>query len=263
MTVKLINTEKMRKSVKLSPTDWMLINMTKKSSGRSARLSPELRKSEIIAAARKLLAKVGHEDFQPIDVAKLYGVSEATIYRYFPSKKDLLLAVAERWVEDLLANTDKKQEDTDLASRLYQSIEHVLQVVQKEPALTRYIFLNQRADPNYSHTRLYRLVRSFTASIIHIVEEAVERGIFRSDVPITLVRNMIFGAVEHQTWSYLRNEGGFSAEKTASYITGIIMRGMSSASPPNLELIEQSETRVRNAADNLNRELKTLFETIG
>ena len=49
-----------------------------------ARLAPEERISEILAAARAELTQKGYENFLPAGVAARCGVSEGTIYRYFP-----------------------------------------------------------------------------------------------------------------------------------------------------------------------------------
>jgi hypothetical protein len=51
-------------------------------------------------------------------------------------------------------------------------------------------------------------------------------GEFRSDVPPSLVRDMIFGAVEHRTWAFLRNEGDFNIDETADGVTELIYCGL-------------------------------------
>jgi AcrR family transcriptional regulator len=67
-----------------------------------ARLKPDQRIAELIAAARTLLAEVGYERFLPAELARRCGVSEATVYRYFPTKRELLVRVAQEWLDEVL-----------------------------------------------------------------------------------------------------------------------------------------------------------------
>ena len=41
-----------------------------------------------------------------------------------------------------------------------------------------------------------------------------------------LLRDLIFGGIEHQAWAYLRGEGDFSIDGTTEGITTVIYRGM-------------------------------------
>lgn len=54
----------------------------------------EQRREAFVAAARKLFIDKGIEGLQVNEVVRLAGGSLATLYAYFPSKKDLLRAVA-------------------------------------------------------------------------------------------------------------------------------------------------------------------------
>ena len=43
---------------------------------------------------------------------------------------------------------------------------------------------------------------------------------------------MIFGAIEHQAWAYLRGEGDLATEQTTEGITTVIYRGMATGRAP-------------------------------
>jgi hypothetical protein len=88
------------------------------------------------------------------------------------------------------------------------------------------VFEELRPDPDYRKTRLFQLNQVYTHRIVDVVKAAMTSGEFRADVPVTLVRDMIYGAVEHRTWSFLRGEGDFNAEETADGIADIIYRGL-------------------------------------
>ena len=58
-----------------------------------------------------------------------------------------------------------------------------------------------------------------------VVEEGVKVGELR-DIPRKLIRDMIFGSIEHQTWAFLRGEGDFSVDDSAAGITDVIYSGI-------------------------------------
>lgn len=195
----------------------------------SARLSPDQRTAEIMAAAREVLAEVGYERFLPTDVAARCGISEASIYRYFSTKRELLTRVAEAWFIELLSIEPELAEHKDTYERLHYVVRYSLEVMLSEPALTRFIFTELRSDPDYRSTQIYEITRRFTGVVSHVVRDAIAVGDFHDDVNVTLLRDMIFGALEHQTWAFLRGEAGFSAEESAAGITCVIYRGMATA----------------------------------
>ena len=59
-----------------------------------------------------------------------------------------------------------------------------------------------------------------------MVKAAVAEGELRADVSPSLVRDMIYGCIEHRTWAFLRNEGDFEIDDTADGITDIVYRGL-------------------------------------
>jgi AcrR family transcriptional regulator len=192
-----------------------------------ARLPPAQRTAELIAASRALLAEVGYERFLPAELARRCGVSEATVYRYFPTKRDLLVRVAETWFEEVLVDLEpgvNQHEGT--YEQLRYVVRYAVEVVRREPTLTRYIFNELRPDPEFRSTAIYQLNRRFTGVVVQVLRDAVARGDLRDDVSVELVRDMIFGAIEHQAWAYLRGEGDFSTEETTEGITRVIYGGM-------------------------------------
>jgi TetR/AcrR family transcriptional regulator, fatty acid metabolism regulator protein len=105
-------------------------------------------------------------------------------------------------------------------------VHHHLTTIRREPALSRLVFQELRPDPNYRKTRLFQLNQAYTHRIIDVIKAAAAQGELESDVSPALVRDMIYGCVEHRTWAFLRNEGDFDADQTADGIADIIYRGL-------------------------------------
>ena len=64
---------------------------------------------------------------------------------------------------------------------------------------------------------------------------AIDAGEFRADLPLRIVRDMIYGGVEHHTWVYLRGEGDFSPDAAADAMTELVYRGLACEQPTPAE----------------------------
>lgn len=191
------------------------------------RMAPEARIAEIMTAARALLREVGHEKFLLAELARRCGVTEPLIYKYFPTKRDLLARVVNEWYVEIMSVEIELEAIHGTYPRLRHLVAFGLEVVRREPELTRYMFSELRAAPDYRTSAAHDLNRGFTNLVVRLVRDAVAAGEFRAGIDPHTVRDMIFGAIEHRTWSYLRGEGAFPVEQTADEIASIIHAGMS------------------------------------
>lgn len=205
------------------------------------RLPRDERISKIMAVTRTMLNEKGYDNIVTAEVAERCGISEATIYKYFDSKRDLLIQVAMQYFEELL-----REDRPDLAGRgalesLRMVVWRSLSVVRREPAMTRFVLLDLRPDPAYRAMPIFELNRRFTAQVTEVLQEGMRTGELRSDVPVRLLRDMIFGCIEHQTWAFLRGEGDFSVDEVTEGIITVIIRGMATvraadSDPPGPDL---------------------------
>lgn len=202
------------------------------------RLPRDQRVAAILQTARSVLRDRGSEQFLTSEVADRAGTSEATIYKYFPTKRDLLIQLAEHWFEEFLAEDYPAQPGKPLRDRLYHAVWWALSFIRREPALSRFVLMELRADPNYRSMRIYQQNREVVTRVMSVVEDGRASGLVREDVPLRLIRDMIFGAIEHQTWAYLRREGDFSVDDSAEWITEVILAGIATSKPAGDNLLE-------------------------
>ncbi|GGF52571.1 hypothetical protein GCM10007301_10060 [Azorhizobium oxalatiphilum] len=218
------------------------------------RLPAEKRISDILAAARQVFTERGYDDALISEIAERAGVVEGSIYRFFTNKRDLLVKVVEIWYEQML---EEDRAQFAAVKGTWNQIRFVvlqhLYSIRREPGLSRLVFQKLRSEPNYRETRLFQLNQSYTHRIIDIVRAAVASGEFRPDVSAGLVRDLIFGGVEHRTWAFLRNEGDFDPVALADDLANMIYRALAVAdrvAPDQAELIAR---RLEDVADRLER----------
>ena len=191
------------------------------------RLPPERRIADIMKAAREVFTEKGYSDSLISDIAERAGVVEGTIYRFFTNKRELLQRVAEEWFVEMMANAEEGFGAIHGEwNRIHFIVYHHLASIRRDPGLSRLVFQELRPDPQYRTTRLFALNRDYTRRISDVVRDGMARGVFRPDISPSLVRDMVYGTIEHRTWAFLRNEGDFDPEATAKAITEMIYAGL-------------------------------------
>jgi AcrR family transcriptional regulator len=190
------------------------------------RLPQERRVADILSAARQVIAEKGYENVLMSEIAERAGIVEGTLYRYFESKQDLLTKVADDWFEEVLTTDSALDSIRGTWNRLRHMIWRSLVAIRSQPSLSRFMLLEVRRDPDYRNTRSFELNRRFTTEISELCAGAIASGEFRNDVPIHLLRDLIFGCIEHSTWKFLRGEGDFDVASVADGIATVVVRGM-------------------------------------
>lgn len=215
------------------------------------RLPAERRIQDIMIAARSVFTEKGYDEAPISEIAERAGVVEGSIYRFFVNKRDLLRRVVEHWFEEILARDDEQFAAVRGAwNQIRFIVRHHLMTIRREPALSRLMFQVFRPEAGYRKTRLFQLNQTYSHRVVEVVKAGVERGELRSDVPPALVRDMIYGCIEHRTWAFLRNEGTFEIDETADAIAHVIYRGLC-VSQPEADKLTLAVERLEKVADRL------------
>jgi AcrR family transcriptional regulator len=111
--------------------------------------SQAARRERVIRAAQELAADGGYDAVQMRDVASRGEVALGTIYRYFPSKDALLLAVMVQWLGDLEQRvTRHPPAGATTVDRIMDVLGRAVRSMDREPRLTRSVIAAMTAgDP--------------------------------------------------------------------------------------------------------------------
>lgn len=198
----------------------------------ATRQSRERRVADIMAAARHVFETKGYDDALLSEIAQRARVVEGTIYRYFDNKRDLLVKVIEHWYEAMLSDYDAHLAGiSGTRNRLRFMIWRHLSAIHDDPALCRLMFQHLRPSADYTGTVVFNLNRQYTRRTVDIVREGIAKGEIRPDVSQIVVRDMIYGCIEHRTWAYLRGEGTLDPDAAADAIIDLVYRGLQPPRP--------------------------------
>ena len=193
----------------------------------SPRLGREQRIDEILVAAREVFCRKGYEQTAVSEIAASIGVVEGTVFKYFATKRDLLLAVLERWYDAI--SDDRARELSGITThreRLRIVIHGHLRTIRDQPLLCRLMFREVRAEQDYRGSGLHNKNRLYTRFLIEVINDGIAAGEFRRDVSPSLMRDLVYGAVEHLTWNYVCGRGELDVEAIAAELTAMVCDGI-------------------------------------
>lgn len=169
----------------------------------------------ILASATGLFATFGYNGVSTRDIASQAGVNEVTIYRHFPRKRDLYLAVLESELQQVQLGGDllaRIAEAGDAKTVLARTFELLSATLLKRPELLRLVQysaleLGDEFDP---------LVRRHLSELIEVLarylEPWVNRGELRCASAKALVLSLVGIILSHQPLDRLFPSNGAGPE---------------------------------------------------
>jgi AcrR family transcriptional regulator len=166
--------------------------------GRRKRSDAQRNRSRILAAARAafIIDGVG---VSLDEIASRAGVGPGTVYRHFPSKKELLGEVVSERLREVVARAEKLAASGDPATALFKflSVSSLLDLWQKMPLIISDVFAEVGDDEKSSIRDAWN---AFENAIDVLIVQAQEAGAVRGDVAardlIALLRGVFF-ATQH------------------------------------------------------------------
>jgi hypothetical protein len=86
-----------------------------------------------------------------------------------------------------------------------------------------------RTASDYEGSAIQELNRLYTSVLIRIVKDALKVGEVTSDVNPRLLRDVIFGAIEHLAWRHVNGKGQLRVTQTARDLTTLLASGICGA----------------------------------
>lgn len=183
------------------------------------------KREKIIAAAAKFFGEKGYHNTTTAEVAEAAGVAAGTIYIYFSSKEDLLVAVFEEFLERHMARLrDGVDREVGPEAKLRRLIVLGLVLMEENPDSAR-IFLSQlRQSTTMIKTVAKRSSRVYRSIIESILEEGIRSGIFRP-MDAHAVAAMVFGAFQNLVLDWVADDCSYRLTGLADEATAYILRG--------------------------------------
>jgi hypothetical protein len=108
-----------------------------------------------------------------------------------------------------------------------------------------------RPHEDYHGSVVRELNRKSTSAVINILDEGKRSGELRADVKPALIRDVIFGGIEHLAWRALSGRGAIDVEGQADALAELIWSGAAAQRQPSASDPERELSRLRAQVDRL------------
>lgn len=193
----------------------------------------EKRVAALLSMARTVFAENGFEKTTTIDIAQRLGVSEATIFTYFSSKRELCMQVIKDWYDEI--STELEREVPSIhgtrAQLQYVVRQHLRHLIKDGKGLCALVLSEGRSADNEFTGLIAEQKRRYIAPLMQVLAEAQTRGEIRPNTPLRLIRDMIYGSMEHVLWDFIVSGHEPDIDATTSDITDLLW---SALLPPDL-----------------------------
>ncbi|MGA3085243.1 MAG: TetR/AcrR family transcriptional regulator [Thermodesulfobacteriota bacterium] len=154
----------------------------------------------ILAAAEEIISNKGFKEATISEIASQAGINDSIIYRHFKGKEDILFSIAEERLKDGLALLDRDLQGLiDPKSQLRKMMWGNLWYQNAYSAYSRILLFECRSSFKFYSSPAFLLIQKYLGRLTAILEQGVKEGIFREDVTISLMRDMIMGTLDMTT----------------------------------------------------------------
>ena len=165
--------------------------------------APVLTRQNILNAASRGMAQKGYEGSRLNEIAQEAGATEPTIYLHFKGKESLLFSVAEEHMTRYLLFLDEHQQGISGAhNKLRKLVWAHLRYSDINTEFMSLVLFDCRNNRNFYQSGAYKLVRKYSGILSSILDEGVREKVFRSDMNVPLVRDIIFGLMDYEAIQY-------------------------------------------------------------
>jgi len=156
------------------------------------------RREEIIAAALVLIDRGGPAAATTTAIAERVGVSQAAIFRHFPKREEILLAVVD-WIAAYVSPRliSAAERAGSPLERLRVVLDTQLGIVRDTPAMPALLFSRELHNENARlRTAVYGHIGRIHDLLAEILRSGTERGPFRADLDADRAAFMIIGLLQ-------------------------------------------------------------------
>ena len=183
---------------------------------------------QIIDAAVIAIAENGYHQAQVSKIAKQAGIADGTIYLYFKNKEDILISLFKEkmgvFIEGL---QDIIKEDSSPSEKLGQMIANHFSLLANDRHLATVTQLELRQSNKELRLKINSILRDYLKLLDEILIEGMVSGEFNSDMDVRIARQMVFGAVDEITTTWVMNDYRYDLMEQMPKVRKMLLYGLS------------------------------------
>jgi AcrR family transcriptional regulator len=160
--------------------------------------STQVRRKQIIDAARKLIIKQGSEHVTVRNIAKEVKISEAAIYRHFKSKRDVLLLLANQITDNLLQDIENAESGAhDPLERIDAILKSHLSTIEQRRGISFLVLAEiiSLGDKKLNK-EVYKNLQTYVGRLKTLLSDGASAGWVRQDLDLEAASFLMFGLIQ-------------------------------------------------------------------
>jgi TetR/AcrR family fatty acid metabolism transcriptional regulator len=207
-------------------------------------------RTRIIDSAKRLFAEQGFVKTTVMDISRQAGLSEAALYEYFQGKEDLLLAIPQLWVSDLISDLSEQLFGIKgSVNKLRKFLWWNLRRIEQAPLDAKIVYLSLKTNANFLNTEVYANVKRLYSNLIEIFEEGRASGEMRPDLNPYLARDIFVGTMDHIVTRWLLKGMTYSIFDNLEETFSIMVDGFKAVQPATTGNGQEKEKPTREDGD--------------
>ena len=185
------------------------------------------KQDRILQAAIDVFAEHGYFNARVSDIAKRAEVADGTIYLYFKSKEQILMAALENAFDRFLVMANRELVEVhDPREKLKRLAELHLSSLSSNRGLAMVFQTELRQSAKFLSEFSRKHLTSYFDLIRAIVREGQQSGVFRKQVSDKIAANCFFGALDAMVTSWLISERDYPLAAAAGALVDVVLNGM-------------------------------------
>lgn len=184
------------------------------------------RKEQLIITTIDIIDELGIQKLTTREIAKRQDVSEATIFRHFKNKNDLIIAVLDYFIQfdaDILQSA--KLHNLQATDSLKYLIRSYAEYYENYPAITSIlqIFDVLRYEEDLLN-KIVEIQKSRTEMLMQLLESAQKAGEIRQDVDVSILAVMISGCFREICFNWRLEKCQFSLRERTQASVELLLK---------------------------------------
>lgn len=162
----------------------------------------EQRVRDILRVGREVFAERGYERATTTEIAQRLAISEATVFTYFRGKRELCMRVIQDWYDEIIDAIEAglPREKPVREQLEFVVLTHLRLFLIQGTGLCALVLSEGRTKGQDLGEGFVELQRRYTAPLMDLLARGQEAGEVRRDIPLRLLRSLVFGPMEHMLW---------------------------------------------------------------
>ena len=189
----------------------------------------EQRVRDIVRVGREVFSERGYERATTTEIAQRLGVSEATVFTYFRGKRELCLRVITEWYDEIIAAIEAglPRHKSIRAQLAFIVATHLRLFLVHGTGMCALVLSEGRSKgPSELGDIVQPLQRRYTAPLMDLLARGQASGEIRADVPLRLLRPLVFGPMEHILWEAVATGRRIDIELTAATMSELLWQAL-------------------------------------